>query len=73
MIFRRQTTTSTSLWGELELAAYGTVRRFLQSVSDDPRNKGRLTRLASDAHKALYRVERAHGLNEIDKGSMEHP
>lgn len=64
---------STGLWGDLEVAAYGAVRFFLQSLSDDPRNTARLGRLAREAHDALYRVERAHKLNEIDKGSMEHP
>lgn len=70
---RRRTQSPSDLWGELELAAYGTVRFFLQALSDDPRNTRRLNRLAVEAHRALYQVERAHGLGEIDKGSMEHP
>lgn len=61
------------LWGELETAAYAAVRFFLQALSDDPRNKRRLNKLAKEAHEAIYKVERAHKLNEIDKGSMEHP
>lgn len=70
---RKRPPINEELWGELEVAAYGAVRFFLQSLSDDPRNKGRLNRLARNAHDAIYQVERAHHLNEIDKGSMEHP
>jgi hypothetical protein len=65
--------STTLLWGELEQGAFGEVRFFLQCVHDDPLNKARLTRLAEAAHAAIYRVERAHRLPEIDPLSMEHP
>jgi hypothetical protein len=60
-------------WGEIEQRAYGSVRIFLQTLSDEPQNKARLNRLAKEAHKALYMVERTHRLAEMEPNSMDHP